>query len=60
MSARTGPLSDVRIVDLTQALAGPYCTTLADLDADVIKVESPGVDMSRSLGPVPQYREGCE
>ena len=47
------PLEDVKIIDLTHALAGPFCSTmLADFGADVIKMEPPGSgDIARGWGP---------
>ena len=46
-------LDDVRVVELSEALAGPYCAMLlGDFGADVLKIERPGVgDQSRGWGP---------
>jgi len=56
-AAARGPLSGVLVADFSRILAGPYATMLlADLGADVIKVEGPGGDDTRSW--MPPVREG--
>src|SRR3954470_10237533 len=50
---RSGPLAGLRVLDLSRILAGPFATqVLADLGADVVKVERPGSgDETRRWGP---------
>ena len=52
-SHNTGALAGLKVLDLSRVLAGPWCTqTLADLGADVVKIERPGMgDDTRQWGP---------
>jgi CoA:oxalate CoA-transferase len=58
--SKQGPLSDIAVVELTGHRAGPFCgALLADLGADVVKIERPGVgDPSRTQGPGPEEKSG--
>ncbi|MEJ7930481.1 CoA transferase [Ramlibacter sp. AN1015] len=48
-----GPLDGVRVLDLTSVVMGPYATSvLAELGADVVKVEPPGGEVMRKSGPM--------
>ncbi|WP_029921448.1 CaiB/BaiF CoA transferase family protein [Nevskia soli] len=52
----SGPLAGIRVVDFSRVLAGPLCArTLLDLGADVVKIEPPNPDLSRSAFP---FNEG--
>jgi crotonobetainyl-CoA:carnitine CoA-transferase CaiB-like acyl-CoA transferase len=50
-----GALSGLKIVELSERVAGPFCTkVMADMGAEVIKIEQPGTgDVARTRGPFP-------
>ncbi|MFM0505845.1 CaiB/BaiF CoA transferase family protein [Paraburkholderia caffeinilytica] len=53
------PLAGLRIVDFSRVLAGPFCTALlGDLGADIIKIEPPGGDDYRAVGPFADGESG--
>jgi crotonobetainyl-CoA:carnitine CoA-transferase CaiB-like acyl-CoA transferase len=62
MPQTEGALADVRVLDLTQRIAGPFCTKLlADFGASVLKVERPGGgDVARHMAPFLDDTPGLE
>src|SRR5437762_4758948 len=57
VSQATGLLADVQVLELAQRISGPYCgKILAHLGASVVKIEPPGGDAARRLGPFPEHR----
>ncbi len=58
-SSRRGPLTDITVLDLTWVLSGPFAAMiLADMGADVIRIDRRGGSEDRYVGPVAEGGEG--